>query len=141
MNYEKQFLSERFAIVCAELEDPNVDMEREDRIRLQRERRLLGKLLAEVPEGKALAALKQWRAVFGKKLAEHRRRTVARQKAYDEWCQLPNDMKRKTPKPNPPSLGTRVNDRNGYTWVVDDRFLAMVDDLIERLGKWLADPD
>ncbi len=37
--------------------------------------------------------------------------------------------------PRPPSA--RYVDREGAPWIVDDRFLALIDNLAERLQKWL----
>ncbi len=38
-------------------------------------------------------------------------------------------------KPPPP----RLTDQKGAPCIVDERLLALVDDLIERLKKWLAE--
>jgi hypothetical protein len=71
--------------------------------KLQTEARLLRKLLATAPEGRALRALEGWRARF--------------------------DPRR---KPLPYSQ----RDRAGGVWIIDRRFLEVLDDLIERLRKW-----
>lgn len=51
MTQEREFIRERFAIVKQRLQDPAADIERVARIQLEREYRLLGKVLDEVEEG------------------------------------------------------------------------------------------
>ncbi len=135
---EHDFVKARFFIVKARLDDPGADIEPPIRMRLQREYRLLGRLRDEVPEGEVLAALTDWRTFLGGKLVEHKRATRAQQEAYDAWLRLPRYRKEEVRQPERPSLGTTVKDANGHTWVIDDRFLLMMDDLINRLQKWLA---
>ena len=60
------------------------------------------------------------------------------QQAYDAWLRLPPDERRRVPEPPRPSLGIFIEDKNGQKWVVDGRYLAMMDDLIGRLRKWLG---
>jgi hypothetical protein len=41
---------------------------------------------------------------------------------------------KQSPTKPPPA---RFIDTHGAPWIIDDRFLALLDDLIERLQKWL----
>jgi len=51
---------------------------------------------------------------------------------------LPPGERDDVPQPlRPPSA--RYVDKDGAPWIIDDRFLALLDDLIERLKKWLAE--
>jgi hypothetical protein len=138
---EREFVQARFEIVKDRLEDQCADIERLDRIQLQREYRLLGKVLHEVKEGHVLQALDQWRIYFGQELAQHKAANRAQQEAYDSWWRQSPDERSQTSKPEPPSLGVQVTSRDGQVFVIDDRYLAMMDDLIVRLEKWLDDTD
>jgi hypothetical protein len=42
------------------------------------------------------------------------------------------------PKPSRPT-SARYIDHDGAPWIVDDRLLALLDDLIEQLQKWVAE--
>lgn len=102
----------------------------------EREARLLRKLLNRTREGQVLAALHAWRRQLGTFLVEHHRRYRKMQEAYDAWWRLPWDERQRVPDPpRPPSA--RYIDQAGAPWIIDDRFLALIDDLIERLQKWL----
>ncbi|MEW5989364.1 MAG: hypothetical protein AB1791_22275 [Chloroflexota bacterium] len=138
MTSDKAFVRQRFAIVEVRLK---TDLERQERIQLQREHRLLGKLLDEAAEGQVLRTLQAWRRYLGGAFAQYRQAHRTEREVFDNWWRLPADQRADTPKPESPSLGTEVTDRNGYVWIVDDRFLAMMDDLIARLRKWLENGD
>jgi hypothetical protein len=102
----------------------------------KRESRLLRKLLARTREGQVLTALKVWRRHLGTYLGEHRQQYKEMQEAYDAWWRLPRDERGGVPKPpRPPSA--RYTDVDGAVWIIDDRFLALLDDLMQRLQKWL----
>ena len=104
----------------------------------KREARLLRKLLAQSREGQVLATLQAWCRQSGGLLMEHRKRNLAIQEAWDKWWELPRDKRMDVPQPpRPPSA--RYVDKDGAPWIIDDRFLAMLDDLVERLQKWLAE--
>jgi hypothetical protein len=104
----------------------------------KREARLLRKLLARSREGHVLTTLQAWRRQLGGFLREHRNLYKAEQDAWDQWWELPRDKRVDVPKPpRPPSA--RYVDRDGAPWIVDDRFLALLDDLVERLNKWLSE--
>jgi hypothetical protein len=134
---DKEFVRQRFLIVKERLEDEDTFIERVDRIQLQREYRLLGKLLDEVSEGNMVRALETWRTYLGAELAKHQANHRNAQAAFDNWRRLLSEQRSQTPQSRSPSSGTEVTDQNGYIWVVDDRFLLMCDDLIMRLHKWL----
>lgn len=138
MTDEQTFVRERFFIVKERIEDVNAVIDPPIRLRLQREYRLLGKVRAQVAEGEVLATLTDWRTFLGSRLAAYKKATRAQQEAYDAWLRLPRHKKERMRMPERPSLGTIVKDANGHTWVIDDRFLLMMDDLIHRLQKWLA---
>lgn len=60
------------------------------------------------------------------------------QDAYDAWWRLPRDERASVPKPPRPPWARYV-DLDGAPWIIDDRFLALLDDLVERLQKWLGE--
>jgi len=104
----------------------------------KREARLLRKLLARTREGQVLTTLKAWRSGLGEFLREHRQQYKEMQDAYDVWWRLPRDERSSKPKPpRPPSA--RYVDVDGAPWIIDDRFLTLLDDLVERLQKWLGE--
>ncbi|MBC8447738.1 MAG: hypothetical protein H8D78_08315 [Chloroflexi bacterium] len=104
----------------------------------EREARLLRKLLTRTREGQVLTTLKAWRRQLGEFLTEHRQRYKEMQEAYDAWWRLPPYQRERVPQPpRPPS--PRHIDRDGVPWIVDDRFLVLLDDLIERLQKWIEE--
>lgn len=104
----------------------------------RREARLLCKLLTQTREGQVLTALQAWRRDLGQFLRKHRQRYKEMQDAYDSWWQLPWNERQRTPEPaRPPSA--RYIDVAGAPWIIDDRFLALLDDLIERLQKWIGE--
>lgn len=139
MERERDFVSQRFQIVKARLEDPAAVIKRVDRIQLQREYRLLGKLLDEVNEGEILGALEAWRRYLGEQLSDYKRRIAPEmRRVHQEWFQLREDQKTCTEEPPHSLPGTTVTDKNGWVWVIDDRFLQMMDDEIERLKRWLS---
>jgi hypothetical protein len=82
--------------------------------------------------------LKGWRWQLGQFLLEHRLCYQDIQDAYDTWWQLPPRQRDKTPQPPQPPPA-RFLDHNGTPWIVDDRFLALLDDLAERLQRWLEE--
>jgi len=102
----------------------------------EREARLLRKLLARTREGQVLVTLAAWRRQLEGFLTAHRQRYREMQEAHDAWWGLPRYEREGVPQPpRPPSA--RYVDRDGAPWIIDDRFLALLDDLIERLQKWL----
>jgi hypothetical protein len=149
---ERAFLRQRLALVERWLSDPDREFSPKVRgpvrrrtrpasrrnLTYRREARLLRKLLARAREGQALASLKDWRHHLGEFLRAYRKEYAEMQDIYDAWWHLPWGEKQTVPRPlkPPPPLYT---DYDGVPWIVDDRFLALLDDLIERLQKWLAD--
>ncbi|MCP4373703.1 MAG: hypothetical protein GY797_37225 [Deltaproteobacteria bacterium] len=104
----------------------------------RREARLLRKFLSQTREGQVLKALQNWRRYLGDFLTEHRQRYREVQKAYDDWWELPPYQRQRVTQPEKPPP-PRVIDQNGAPWIVDERLLALFDDLVERLTKWLAE--
>ena len=88
MASEREFAQIRFVIVKERLEDPNETIARLDRIRLEREYRLLGKILHEVEEDKVLRALKQWRVRFGQEWHQHKVKYREEREVYNHCLQL-----------------------------------------------------
>lgn len=152
MPSEHAFLRERLAIVERQLTNPDCEFIPADRggvrrraepasrqgLTYKREARLLRKLLAQTREGHVLTAIRAWRRQLGAFLVEHRRRYREMQDAYDTWWELPGEERETTPKPPRPPAARYV-DREGAPWIIDDRFLALLDELIERLQKWVAE--
>jgi len=146
------FLRQRLALVERWLANPDREFIPADKRRVRRRTRpasrqdltykreacLLCKLLARTREGQGLTTLKAWRCQLREFLGEHRQRYKEMQDAYDAWWRLPRDERGTTPRPpKPPSA--RYVDYDGAPWIIDDRFLALLDDLIERLQKWLGE--
>jgi hypothetical protein len=151
MPSEHAFLRQRLALVEHWLEKPDQDsfsyvkgrLRRQTRtsrrwttVRYRREARLLQKLLAQTREGQAVPALQAWRGQLAEFLIDHQHRYEKMQRAYDSWWQMPLYRRQSTPQPpKPPSA--RYIDGEGAPWIIDDRFLALFDDLAKRLQKWL----
>lgn len=104
----------------------------------KREARLLAHILAVIKEGQVERALQQWRLRFGSHLAAHRARHKALFDAYDAWWSLPPHERQRVPKPPRPPQAL-FTDQSGEEWVITDAFLLTLDDLRERLQKWLAE--
>jgi len=150
MNSEHEFLRQRLELVKEYLANPDGDYiyagdgrvsrrtrpEHRRDTRSHREARLLQKLLAQTREGQVLVALISWRGQFGQFLREHRQSYRDMQQIYDEWWKLPPYRRETIPQPPQPPPA-RFIDKNGAPWIIDDRFLALLDDLIERLQRWL----
>ncbi len=149
MSSEHAFLRQRLALVEQWLANPNREFVYAGRgraryrttpsskrdVRREREARVLRKLLARTREGQVLSTLKAWRRQLGEFLTEHRQRYREMQETYNAWWRLPPYQRERVPQPpRPPSA--RYIDQDGAPWIVDDRFLALLDDLIERLQKW-----
>jgi hypothetical protein len=147
---EHEFLHRRLAIVEGLVADPDRAFVSAGRGRVRRrskpssrqnltykrELRLLRKLLARTSEGQVLITLKAWRGQLGVFLREHHQRYKEMQDTYDAWWRLPRDERWTVPRPpRPPSA--RYVDCKGAPWIIDERFLALLDDLSERLQKWL----
>ena len=152
MPSEHAFLRQRLALVERWLANPDREFipagkrrvrrrtrpaNRQD-LTYTREARLLRKLLARTREGQVLTTLKAWRSGLGEFLREHRQQYREMQDVYDTWWQLPWGERGSVPKPpRPPSA--RYVDVDGAPWIIDDRFLTLLDDLVERLQKWLGE--
>lgn len=151
MPSEHNFLRKRLELVEEHLSEPEgkFTYEKAGRVRQRtrpsnrrdtlahREARLLRKLLTRAREGQVLDALEKWRRELGNFLVRHRRKYRQIQQAYDDWWQLPPYKRDRLPQPpKPPSA--RFTDKDGAPWIIDDRFLKLLDDLITRLHKWLG---
>jgi hypothetical protein len=150
MHSEHAFLRQRLALVEQELANPDrefvyvgkgraryrIEPSSQRDVRHEREARLLRKLLARTRDGQVLTTLRAWRRQLGEFLMGHRQRYREMQEAYDAWWRLPSYEREAVPQPpRPPS--PRYIDQDGAPWIIDDRFLALLDDLSERLQKWL----
>lgn len=146
MPLELEFTRERFAIVKARRERIDILMieaahkvDRQELIAVRREYRLLGKILTELPEGSVLRALQQWRERHCQKLLIHKRRTREAQNAADDYWRLPTNKREAAGRPpSNPSVGIELKDAHGEIWVIDDRYIIMMDRMIEQLQRWLT---
>ena len=77
--------------------------------------------------------LRSWRREFGEFLASHRQQYERMQKERDEWWEIPLS-RRSLPAPPKPPRALHV-DREGTPWIVNERFLAALDNLIEGLAE------
>jgi hypothetical protein len=142
-----EFLRQRLARVQRELAQPSANqlevrrsVRQSDLVRRnianRREARLLQKLLDRARSGSVLHMLTAWRQTLGQFAKDHRTKHKEAIRAHDEWCELPRHVQvQVTAPPKPPA--PRYVDPDGAPWIVDDGLLALVDDLIERLQKWL----
>lgn len=106
----------------------------------RREARLLRKLLTRAHPGNVLSVLIAWRHELGQFAVDHRNEHKEAIRAYDEWRQLPRHARSQVPAPPKPP-GLQFTDYDGALWIIDDGFLALLDDLIERLQKWLDEEE
>ncbi len=145
MTSELVFIQERFAIVkdrrhC--IDHLNIDtphmVDRKELIAVRREYRLLGKILDEVPEGRILETLKCWRDQHGQKLHRHKLKTRAAQNAADDYWRMPYAEREGIAPPKNPSIGIEITDMHGHIWVIDDRYIMMMNRMIEQLERWLS---
>jgi hypothetical protein len=143
---ERAFLQARLPIVEEELDRLSLlgDADQTSEVykhkeMLRRERRLLIKLLDQVPEGKVLQALKQWRREHGRKLTGYNQRTRAVANAADDYWRLSADEREEAgTRPRSPAPGLIIVDSRGRPFVIDYRQLTLLDDLIVRLQRWLS---
>lgn len=146
---EHDYLRQRLALVEEWLEKPDRAFEYAGHGRVrrrtapvvsrdvdhEREARLLRKLRRRAREGRVLSTLIAWRKQLGKFLWDHRLRHKEMQDAYDAWWALPRYQREDVPQPPQPPAARYV-DKEGEPWIIDDRFLALLDDLAERLWIW-----
>lgn len=151
MASDHAFLRQRLALVERWLSNPDREfisagkgrvrrrtrpVSRQD-LTYKREARLLRKLLARTTEGQVLTTLRAWRCKLGEFLWKHRQRYKEMQDAYDAWWRLPWAERQSAPKPPKPPRA-QGKDKDGAPWIVDERLLALLDDLIDQLQKWLG---
>lgn len=153
VNEEKEFLIRRLQIVEEKLGHPNkydvddsggfhfrIEVSPKIEYALIREARILEKLSMVVEEGKIQRALILWRKLLGQEYKKHKEHYHDMQEVYDSWLQYPWPTRIDIPEPPlPPDC--EVTDRQGHTWVVDDELLSVFDDVLKRLGKWIATDD
>jgi len=149
MSSDIEFLRQRLILVERELAQPNANQHQVRRpvrqsdlvrrnIAYRREVRLLQKLLAQTRPDNVLHVLIAWRHTLSQFAKKHRTKHKEVIRAYDEWFELPPHVRgRSAAPPKPPA--PRFIDHDGTPWIVDDGLLAVVDDLIERLQKWLEE--
>ncbi|MCP4421808.1 MAG: hypothetical protein GY805_34780 [Chloroflexi bacterium] len=137
MESELAFVRERRRILRGVLKKPEADIDRVQRIQRQMELRLLDRVTVEVTEGKALRTLQSWRQHLGQQLAAYKQATRREQNIADDWYRSSVEEKEQTSKPQSPSLGIRITASNNQQFIIDDRYLEMMDNLIVRLQKWL----
>ncbi len=146
---EHEYLRQRLALVEEWLENPDrafeyaghgrvrrrgAPAERRD-VDHEREARLLRKLQRRASEGCVLSTLTVWREQLGKFLWDHRQCHKEMQDVYDAWRELPLYQRENTPQPPQPPPARYV-DKEGESWIVDDRFLALLDALAGRMRIW-----
>ena len=146
---EREFIERRLEIVekrLKEISEYEIDADGHLRLCYQsvptrdyaliREENLLKKLNQQVSEKDITKALKSWRKSLGKKLHEHREYYRPLQEEHDRWYRLPFPTRIEIPEPpHPPEL--EVTDYKGVIWFIDDTLLRVLDDLNERLQKWM----
>lgn len=146
---EKDFLQQRLHKIEAKLGSPD-PYDRDDQghlhfrlqpspvveERLVHEEHLLKKFLNEVEEGEVLQALVSWRKDLGRQWKEYKELFRFLLDAHDHWARLPWQARSITPEP-PQLPDLEIEDQHGLIWVIDERFLQVMDDLIERLSKWM----
>ncbi len=146
---EHEYLRQRAAIIAQQLgEDQQfisvgngkVDLKEDEcesdhHRRLRRDLRLLLHLRLRVKEGQVLKAARDWHQSLGSRLREHRRQHAREQDAYDAWWQLPPYQRTQIPQPaKPPEFW--ITDREGERWLINDRFMRALEDIIQNLTKW-----
>ncbi|MBE7435759.1 MAG: hypothetical protein HS100_17720 [Anaerolineales bacterium] len=150
---EREFLERRLPIVEERIKHvSNFEVDKDGRFHLQyqpsphieyaliREARLIEKMLVQVEEGKVSNALTSWRKILGEKLLKHREYYRPMQEAYDHWLSLPFPTRIEIPEPPaPPELN--IIDSQGSEWIVDEHLLKVIDDVNDRLKKWIESDD
>jgi hypothetical protein len=146
---EREFLERRLTIVEERLKHvSNFEVDKNGRFHLQyqpspfveydliREARLVEKMLVQVEERKISIALVSWRKMLGERLLKHREYYRPMQEAYDHWHSLPFPTRIEIPEPPPPPE-LNIVDSQGHEWIVDEQLLKVMDDVNERLKKWI----
>ncbi|MBI5879502.1 MAG: hypothetical protein HZB53_17775 [Chloroflexi bacterium] len=150
---EHEYLRERIGIIHAQVGDfepPETshatlalwasdgdDAATQHRRRLCRELCLLGYLQQRAIEGDVLRVAEEWRRSLGVRLYDHRQKYLQEQDACDRWWHLPPPLRALTPEPpRPPELW--LTDRDGHHWLINDRMLIVLDNIIRKLKKWCS---
>ncbi len=154
MSSEHDFIRQRLARIERQLQQGPSDLVYESRSRgrqrsaddtgmreerlYKREARLLRHILAITKEGQVLYALVHWRRELGAHLDAHREQYRVQQDEYDTWWALPPYKRQRFPQPKRPPLA-HYTDQNGQDWILDDRFLLLLEDLHSRLSQWMSE--
>ena len=152
MTSEREFLEQRYQIICQRMAQPNkYDVDAQGRFyityqpdtnldyAMMLEGWLIEKLLNEVEEGRVQKALVSWHKKLYELWCEHCNYYRDMKMAYNEWASLPWSFRQEIPEPpQPPEL--EVKDLKGSIWVVDQRILDVLLDMQTRLTKWLNNP-
>jgi hypothetical protein len=102
---------------------------------LRRELRVLQHLQRRTAEGQVVKAARDWRHSLGVRLRQHRKEIARELDANDTWRQLPPHQRAKIPQPpKPPEFW--VTDRYGGRWLINNRFMGVLDEIIVNLQKW-----
>jgi len=148
---ELEYLRERIAIIHARVGDfvqpvgttatqalwasEGDDAKTRQQRRLCRELSMLWYLQQRADEGTVQYQAEAWRRSLGARLYDHRQKFLQEQDEYDRWLRLPSALREVTPEPpRPPELW--VTDRGGHHWLINDRMLLTLDDIVRNLKKW-----
>jgi hypothetical protein len=74
--------------------------------------------------------------MLGEKLLKHRVYYRPMQEVYDHWLSLPFPTRIEIPEPPPPPE-LNIVDSQEHEWIVDEQLLKVIDDVNERLKKWI----
>ena len=138
MPAEREFVQERFNIVKEMLADKGKQRTRDKQITLEREYRLLGKILYEVDKGNELNALTSRKRRFENDLQIQLKRYEHVGFTRDDWLQLPVEERNHTPEPAKSPKKIIITDQKGQKFVIDNAYILLMSDLIKRLQKWLS---
>ena len=146
MPSEREFISQRFTIVKQERDkidrmmvDAPHKVDNRKKIDVRREYRLLGKILAEVPEDRILETLQKWREKHKQVLQDYlnsiHKAQLAAERYWDNYDIAPDPFE---PPPGVPRPGIKIMDNHGYIWIIDAHYIRLMDRLIDQLQRWLA---
>ena len=94
---------------------------------------------AVVPEGSVLKALQQWREKHCQELQKYQKGTRKAQLAAERyWDEYEINVELGEAPPRNPAPGIKIKDVHGNIWVIDDRYIMMMDRMIGQLQRWLA---
>ena len=146
MPSEREFIDQRFVAIKKQREQIAALMgktphkvHRGKKIDVNNEYRLLGKILDEVPEGRVLKTLKQWRDKHCQDLQDHKKQTrTAQIEAERYWLEYDIEPEQEEPSQLYAWKSMKIKDTRGYSWTIDDRYIRMMDRMIDQLEQWLV---